>query len=127
MIDKLPFFARCLEDGGTAQVHVLQTPGLDVPADVTMPAMLEYGWSLPIPIPDLRWTDQGIFATLSFNQTHYPTFVPWSSVVAIAPKGQGLIVAWEWTLPGAFQAEVDHRPAAPVEKKRGLSLVKNTP
>jgi hypothetical protein len=127
MIDKQDFFARCLEDGGVAQVYVHRLPGLDIPASVATPLMLEYGWSQPIQIPDLRWTDQGIYATLSFNQTPYPTFVPWSTVVAISPKGQGVIVAWDWNVPSIVQDDVVHQPTLPLDKKRGLSIVKDTP
>jgi hypothetical protein len=41
----------------------------------------EYGLDMPIQIPDLKVTDEGISATLSFNRTPCPTFVPWEAVV----------------------------------------------
>jgi len=128
IVDKLPFFAKCLEDGGTVQIYVRSYPGLDVPADVTTPNMFEYGWSLPIKIPDLTWNEVGISATLSFCRTPYKTFVPWEAVVAMGPKGGGCVVAWENYVPAFVQDSVNPLPAAPSEKKRpALSVVRNNP
>jgi hypothetical protein len=127
MIEKKSFFERCLEDGGVAQVYVHRLPGLDLPTNIKTPTMLEYGWSQPIKIPDLTWSDQGISATLSFDQTPYATFVPWSAVVAIAPKGQGLVVAWYYNVPGSVQDEVTLQPAVstPAPKRPNLSVVRD--
>ena len=129
MINKMPFFAQCLEDGGTAQVYVRRLPGLDIPAEVETPAMLEYGWNLPIPIPDLRWDLEGIRATLSFSQTPYKTRVPWEAIVAIAPKGQGCIVAWDQYVPAVVQDAVPlvapfNVPETTEKKARHLSVVR---
>ena len=125
MIDKMVFFAQCLDDEGVAQVYVRTIPGpdLQLPAGVELPIMLEYGWNMPIQIPDLKWTARGITATLSFNQTPYTTFVPWEAVVAISPRGAGCVVAWEGYVPGFVQAEVTHQPAAP-SKRPSLSVMK---
>jgi hypothetical protein len=133
LIDKTSFFAQCLENGSVAEVYVQQVPGLDIPATVTLPAKLEYGWSMPIRIPDLTWSTVGITATLSFDQTPYKTFVPWAAVIAMAPKGQGLVVAWDFCVPASVQEEVTLLPSAPstsqsqFKKASVLSLVKERP
>jgi hypothetical protein len=46
--------------------------------------VLEYGLDMPVPIDDLRTTDEGVFATLSFDRSPFSTFVPWESVIAMA-------------------------------------------
>jgi len=114
MLDKIPTFTSCLEErGGVAQVYVRDWPGLRLPAGVTLPTMLEYGWGLPIPMLDLSCGETGIRATLSFNQTPFDTFVPWEAVVAIAPRGRGVVVCWENYSAGAPFEQVSPRPPAP--------------
>ena len=44
---------------------------------------LEYGLDMPLPIDDLRITDEGISATLSFSRIPFQTYVPWEAVVSI--------------------------------------------
>lgn len=46
--------------------------------------LLEYGYFLPIPIPDLTVDNAGIHATLSFSRTATKTFVPFSAVKQVA-------------------------------------------
>ena len=54
--------------------------------------VLQYGRNMPIPIPDLDVTDQGVSATLSFSRTPYRTHVPWSSVYVVAcTDGRGIL------------------------------------
>ena len=120
IFNKIPIFARCLEDGGVAQVYVRHVPGLRIPASVVPPAVLEYGWSMPISIPDHKWDNKGISATLSFDQSPFHTFVPWDAIVAIGPKGQGVIVSWDFYVPAVVQEEVNPQPAAPDSTKRTL-------
>lgn len=76
--------------------------------------VLEYGLNMPTPIPDLEVTDDGIKATLSFNQTPTPTFVPWSEVVGIGIQGETMIAV-----------DVIPESAAPEAKpeRGGLKLV----
>src|ERR1700690_3102192 len=57
-----------------------------VPPEIYTPGhllVLEYGLSMPNPISNFKVDDDGIYATLSFNQTPTDTFVPWFTVVAI--------------------------------------------
>ena len=44
---------------------------------------LEYGLDMPLPIYDLKITENGIAATLSFSRVSFATFVPWEAVVGI--------------------------------------------
>ena len=118
LIDKMTFFAQCLDDCGVAEVYVQHVPGLDVPATVAIPAKLEYGWNMPVRIHDLTWNAVGISATLSFDQTPYETFVPWTSIIAMAPKGQGLIVAWDFCVPASVQNKVTLLPSAPAANQK---------
>jgi stringent starvation protein B len=78
--------------------------------------VLQYGRNMPIPIPDLEVTDDGVTATLSFSRAPHRTHVPWSSVYVVAcTDGRGILyyedVPQEVSLmppPGAAAA----RPAA---------------
>ncbi len=54
--------------------------------------MLQYGYDLPIPIPDLEVDEHGVRATLSFSRTPQRTVVPWTAVYAIASvDGRGVL------------------------------------
>lgn len=45
--------------------------------------VLQLAYDMPIPIPDLQITDEGISATLSFQRTPFHVRVPWHAVYAI--------------------------------------------
>jgi stringent starvation protein B len=63
------------------------------PAFATEPHLvLQYGRNMPIPIPDLEVTDDGVSATLSFSRAPHRTHVPWSSVYVVAcTDGRGIL------------------------------------
>lgn len=46
---------------------------------------LQFGYNLPVPIPDLQVFEDGLSATLSFNRTPYPCVIPWAAVFALLP------------------------------------------
>lgn len=46
--------------------------------------VLQYGYDLPIPIPDLEVDDRGVRATLSFSRNAQTTVVLWSAVYVIS-------------------------------------------
>ena len=94
-IHKLPTFATCLEEGDVVVVYVIPSKSLKLPPGLLYPALLEYGLNMPNPIDNLHWTEEGIYATLSFNQTPHETFVPWDSVVGIGPKEGDFMVTWQ--------------------------------
>jgi hypothetical protein len=73
---------------GNIFVVILTVPGLDLPpAHHFDGTVLEYGYSLAKPLPDLEVTDAGISATLSFGGQSTKTFVPWAAVVKIGQPG----------------------------------------
>ena len=118
---KRSFFEEALGQWPVVQVYFLDHPGLRVPkpcrpanrlitvgseqAIGMVPVMFEYGLDFPVPIPDLKITDAGIEATLSFSREPHPTFVPWEAVVRIGRK------------------PVEGRSAAPLRERPKLKLV----
>lgn len=55
--------------------------------------ILQFGYDMMIPIPDLRLDDAGIYGTLSFDRESFHVTVPWHAVYAlILPEGRG----WVW-------------------------------
>ena len=78
-------FERLLRDNSTVLVVISGHARLEMPDSVRPKpdetVTFEYGLDMLIPIPDLKVTDEGISATLSFNRTPYTTFVPWEAVV----------------------------------------------
>jgi stringent starvation protein B len=122
--DKRAFFTHMLGEYAVVQVHF---SGLQ--DEVRMPdskkkecVILEYGWNMPIPIPDLLPNAHGIFATLSFSGTKFQTFVPWSAVFAIADKDSGKGIVWPSEMPPSLLNQ-DAAPA-PAARPSHLRLVK---
>lgn len=85
--------------------------------------VLQYGYNMPKPIPDLHIDEHGIFATLSFGNIHYVTFVPWDAVFAIT-DGEERIRIWEdnvpksLDLPPTTSTPPSTKAPAPNDKKR---------
>lgn len=68
--------------------------------------VLQVGLDMPIPIPDLRVDEGGIFGTLSFSRTPFACNVPWSSVFAlVGDEGRGMV--WPDSMPAEIVAEVE--------------------
>lgn len=80
---------------GWVSLHLdARRPGVDVPKPFngTPHLVLQYGKNMPIAIPDLEVTDNGVSATLSFARTPHRTHVPWSAVYVIAcTDGRGVL------------------------------------
>ncbi|NUO49046.1 MAG: hypothetical protein HOV80_09345 [Polyangiaceae bacterium] len=75
-----------LASGGHVRVTLnARDPAVNVPLHLRQSAelVLEYGYDMPVPIPDLHIGEAGIAATLSFNRQPVPTFVPWSAVLSL--------------------------------------------
>ena len=45
--------------------------------------VLQVGLDMPVPIPDLRVDEEGVFGTLSFKGVPFTCFVPWGAVFAL--------------------------------------------
>lgn len=68
--------------------------------------VLQVGLDMPVPIPDLRIDDVGVFATLSFRRLPFTCEVPWDAVFALVGEdGQGMV--WPEQLPDEIAAEVE--------------------
>jgi hypothetical protein len=68
--------------------------------------VLQIGLDLPVPIPDLRVVDAGIFGTLSFNRAPFTCAVPWDAVFAlVGDDGMGMV--WSDAMPEEIAAEVE--------------------
>jgi hypothetical protein len=68
--------------------------------------VLQVGLDMPVPIPDLRMDDTGVFGTLSFNRTAFTCAVPWDAVFAVVgDDGRGMV--WPGSMPQEIAAEVE--------------------
>ncbi len=68
--------------------------------------VLQVGLDMPVPIPDLRIDDKGVFGTLSFNRAPFTCRVPWKHVFALVGEdGRGMV--WPEDLPDEIAHEVD--------------------
>lgn len=85
--------------------------------------ILELGYDLPVPIPDLELLDRGFFATLSFDRAPFRCFVPWEHVFAIMDKATGKGVAWPEDMPAEVKPSEATRKKQPPMRSH-LRLVK---
>ena len=82
--------------------------------------VLQLGWDMPIPIPDLRVDKQGISGTLSFSRSPFLCEVPWNAVFAlVGDEGQGMV--WEDYIPAEIVAEIEQETQKSTVKKRTSS------
>jgi stringent starvation protein B len=79
-------FLTMLSEGWVSLHLDARRQGVVVPAPFASQAhmVLQYGRSMPVPIPDLEVTVAGVSATLSFSRVPHRTYVPWSAVYVIA-------------------------------------------
>jgi stringent starvation protein B len=84
-------FLALLKKGWTSLHLDARHPGVVVPQSFRGEPnlVLQYGYDLPILIPDLEVDDQGVRATLSFSRTAHLTVVPWDAVFAISCTDEG--------------------------------------
>lgn len=83
-------------------------PGVEVPSGHRHGArlVLEVGLDMPVPIPDLRFTDEVVTATLRFNGKFFKCTVPWTAVFAlVGPDGRGMV--YPESTPSEVQAQID--------------------
>lgn len=87
-------FLALLKEGSTSLHLDARRAGVVVPDAFRQEAhlMLQYGYDLAIPIPDLEVDEYGVRATLSFSRTPHLTVIPWTAVYAIASvDGRGVL------------------------------------
>jgi hypothetical protein len=72
--------------------------------------VLQVGMNMPVPIPDLRFDDDGMSCTLSFNRVPCFCVVPWSSVFALVGEdGRGMV--WPDDVPAEVARQAQGREA----------------
>jgi len=97
---------------GSASLHLdSRRPGVEVPAHLRGQAhlVLQYGYNLPIPIPDLEVDDSGVRATLSFSREPHRTVVPWAAVYVIAAD-DGRCVLYDEDIPAGVSVVAHQGP-----------------
>ncbi|MEC7525888.1 MAG: ClpXP protease specificity-enhancing factor SspB [Myxococcota bacterium] len=112
--------ARALLLRGSVLVHLdPRTRGVVVPPWLAKQPqlVLQVGLDLPVPIPDLRVDDEGVFGTLSFNRSPFTCSVPWDAVFALfGEDGMGMV--WPEDLPTEIADEVQQA----IDKSAGPKL-----
>ncbi len=83
--------------------------------------VLQIGFDMPVPIPDLQVDDDGIYGTLSFNRSPYTCVVQWDAVFALAgDDGRGMV--WPDSMPREISQEIEREagrePPPPVVEER---------
>ncbi len=116
--------ARYLLAQGSVFVHLdPRAPGVIVPPWYrTEPQLvLQVGLHMPVPIPDLRVDEEGVYGTLSFNRSPFTCRVNWDAVFAIAGEdGRGMV--WPESMPQEISEEIEREagrsepPALPEER-----------
>lgn len=101
--------ARALLLRGSVFVHLdPRKAGVLVPTRLRLQAqvVLQVGLDMPVPIPDLRIDDEGVYGTLSFKGVPFTCFVPWGAVFAlVGDDAKGMV--WSTEMPAEIAAEVD--------------------
>ena len=100
--------SRALLLRGSVFIHLdPRKPGVLVPARLRSQAqvVLQIGLDMPVPIPDLRVDEEGVFGTLSFKGVPFTCFVPWAAVFAlVGDDGKGMV--WASEMPSEVAGEL---------------------
>lgn len=75
--------------------------------------VLQFGYNLRVPIPDLEIDDEGIFGTLSFARRPFWCRIPWEAVFAIVGEDRRGAIWPEDAPPESKIAPADAAPPAP--------------
>jgi stringent starvation protein B len=101
--------ARALLLRGSVFIHLdPRRSGVQVPPRLRSQAqvVLQVGLDMPVPIPDLRIDQEGVFGTLSFKGVPFACFVPWGAVFALVGEdAKGMV--WHADMPVEIAAEVE--------------------
>lgn len=78
--------------------------------------VLQVGMNMPVPIPDLRFDDDGMSCTLSFNRAPFFCVVPWASVFAmVGEDGRGMV--WPDDVPAEVAKQAQGRGTEAAARK----------
>jgi len=89
--------------------------------------VLQVGFDMPVPIPDLQVDADGIYGTLSFNRSPFTCHVHWDSVFALAgDDGRGMV--WPESMPEEISREIEREagrepPPSLVEERPSLRVL----
>ncbi len=77
---------------------------------------LQVGNDMPIPIPDLKVDDNGVYGTLSFKGVPYTCWIPWSAVFAVVGEDAKGVV-WDKEIPREVKENIErqNKPAEIVQ------------
>jgi stringent starvation protein B len=68
--------------------------------------VLQIGRDMPVPIPDLRVDEVGVYGTLSFKGILFTCSIPWHAVFAVVGEDAKGIV-WSSELPGELRDNIE--------------------
>lgn len=112
--------ANQLLRNGSLFVHMdPRVEGVQVPSWLRHQAqlVLQVGLDMPIPIPDLEVTKDGVWGTLSFSHTPFTCFMPWEAVYAlVGEEGRGMV--WPDSMPTEVVEEVAREEAREAVKRK---------
>lgn len=110
--DRLPAkldVARYLLSQGSVFVHLdPREAGVVVPQWYRQEPqlVLQIGLDMPVPIPDLRVDEEGVYGTLSFNRSPFTCRVDWDAIFALAgDDGRGMV--WPESMPEEISQEIE--------------------
>lgn len=101
--------ARGLLLRGDLFIHLdPRVPGVVVPLQFRQrfQLVLQVGFDMPVPIPDLRVDDAGISGTLSFGRAPFTCMVPWDAVYLLSDS-TGRAMIWPDSVPDELREEVE--------------------
>ena len=82
--------------------------------------VLQIGFDMPVPIPDLHVDPEWIYGTLSFNRSPFTCNVQWEAVFALAgDDGRGMV--WPESMPEEISQEIEReagREPPPIPEER---------
>lgn len=120
--DKKVVLEALLATGDIVRVRLdARYSGVEVPARFRADAslLLELGYSMRIPMPDLDVGWEGVDVTLSFGGVPSPVFLPWGAIYAM--QGVNGSAVWVESIPPELLAEA--APTAPAAAAPGGSVV----
>jgi hypothetical protein len=111
-----------LLEKGTVYLHVNpDTEGVSVPERLkAQPSViLQIGYDMSIPIPDLHIDDTGVCATLSFSRSPFLCKLPWSSIFAMV-SDDGKALLWPQNIPDGMLQDKEQcrQPSLSGDSKR---------
>lgn len=104
-----------LLQGPSVFIHLdPRKPGVVVPAWFkSQPQLvLQVGLNMPVPIPDLDVSDEGISCTLSFNRSPHWCKLPWSAIYALVGE-DGRAMLWPDDIPPEVAAQLERAAKKP--------------